>query len=72
MRCRFLQAYELRENSAIGIERCLSDGCGKEAVHLGGGHSPKPEELKKQNTAPTPAKLAAPEKGVKEHEPVPA
>ncbi len=31
----------------------------------------KVEELK-QNTAPTPAKPAAPEKGVKEHEPVPA
>ena len=32
----------------------------------------KVEELKKQNTAPTPAKPAAPEKGVKEDEPVPA
>lgn len=32
----------------------------------------KVEELKRQNTAPTPAKPAAPEKGVKKHEPVPA
>jgi len=42
MRCWFLQVYELRENSAIGIEKSLSDGCGKEAVHLGGGHCPEP------------------------------
>ena len=32
----------------------------------------KAEALKKQNTAPTPAKPAAPEKDIKEHEPVPA
>jgi len=32
----------------------------------------KTEELKKQSRMPTPAKPAAPEKDVEEHEPVPA
>ncbi len=32
----------------------------------------KAEALKKQDTAPTPAKPAVPEKDVKEQEPVPA